>query len=144
MSKCAVYWCVNEADPRRRDDEDRVFCAEHHPIARDRVIYVVSHLHGGLLADTFAFDNQAAAEEHLERMVVQAAPSAVEDTGVEIPAGAERTTHTYSGVRGKSRQVTVGEYAADADDELYLEEVALATQPDDALTGSTRIRRIAW
>jgi len=112
------------------------------------LIYVVSHLHGGLLADTFAFDTQAAAEQYLERMVVEAAPDAVEDTGVEIPAGAERTTHTYRGAGGVSRHVAVIAYAGDADDELYLdelylEEAALATGADD-VPGSTRIRRIAW
>lgn len=108
------------------------------------LIYVVSHLYGGLLADTFAFDNQAAAEEYLEHMIAQAAPTTVEDTGVEIPADADRTIHAYTGTGGKSQSAIVVECAADADDELYLEEVALATRPDEVPAGSTRIRRIAW
>lgn len=109
-----------------------------------RVIYVVSQLHGGLLSDVFAFTKPMAAQAHLESLVITAAPTVAEDTGVEIPPGSDETTYTYRARGGQRCRVTIVECAADTEDEIYLEAVPLVTNPGDLSAGSTRMRRVAW
>ena len=107
-------------------------------------IYTVAHVQGGLLQDVQTFLDKAAAQAHLEGVVVEHEPDMVEDTGVELPDSIEEIRRTYRAPNGRTVEVTVCSDLNDTEDEVYLEVSPLLHQAPESPEGSTRLRRVTW